>query len=68
MGLRSDLQDEITKKEISVAKLARLADIHPDTIYKFLDGKTEMTASNLDKLFALLRATVDHPSVKANVK
>jgi len=55
MGLRIDLQNEINKKEISVAKLARLADIHPDTIYKFLDGNTQMTAANLDKLFDVLR-------------
>jgi len=55
MGLREDLQDKINKKGISVAKLARLADIHPDTIYKFLDGNTEMTAANLDKLFEVLR-------------
>ena len=55
MGLREDLQDEINKKEISVAKLARLVDIHQDTIYKFLDGTSEMTAANLDKLFEVLR-------------
>ena len=55
MGLREDLQDEINKKEVSVAKLARLADIHQDTIYNFLRGNSEMTAENLDKLFLILR-------------
>jgi len=55
MGLREDLQKEIDKKEISVAKLARLADIHQDTIYNFLRGNSEMTAENLDKLFRILR-------------
>ena len=55
MGLREELKKEIDKKEISVAKLARLADVHQDTIYKFLDGNSEMTAANLDKLFDVLK-------------
>lgn len=55
MGLREDLQDEIGKRGISVARLARLSDIHQDTIYKFLDGSSEMTAANLDKLFERLK-------------
>ncbi len=55
MGLREDIQVLIDKKGISVAKLARVADIHQDTIYKFLDGNSEMTAANLDKLFEVLR-------------
>lgn len=55
MRLREDLQSKIDKKGISVAKLARIADIHQDTIYKFLDGTSEMTAANLDKLFEVLR-------------
>lgn len=56
MGLREDLQDEITKKKISVAKLARLSDIHQDTIYNFLKGRTQMTAENLDKLLKVLKS------------
>jgi len=55
MGLRKDLQSAIKKKKISVAKLARLADIHQATIYNFLNGNSEMTAENLDKLFGILK-------------
>jgi len=55
MGLREDIQVLIDKKGISVAKLARLTDIHQDTIYNFLKGNSEMTAENLDKLFEVLR-------------
>jgi predicted transcriptional regulator len=55
MGLREELQELIDKKSISVAKLARLSDIHQDTIYKFLRGESQMTADNLDKLFDLLK-------------
>jgi transcriptional regulator with XRE-family HTH domain len=56
MGLREELQASIKKKRISVAKLARLADINQDTIYNFLRGNSQMTAVNLDKLFEVLRA------------
>lgn len=56
MGLREDIQVLINKKDISVAKLARLSDIHQDTIYNFLRGNSQMTAENLDKLLEVLRA------------
>ena len=57
MGLREELQLAIKKKHISVAKLARFADINQDTIYNFLRGNSEMTAANLDKLFEVLNKT-----------
>jgi len=55
MGLRKELQSAIKKRHISIAKLARLSDIHQETIYNFLKGKSEMMAVNLDKLFEVLR-------------
>ena len=57
MGLREELRAAIKKQHISVAKLARRSDIHQDTIYNFLRGKSEMTAENLDKLFKVLVVT-----------
>jgi len=54
MGLRKDLQKKIDVLGISVAKLARLADLHQDTIYGFLNGDTQMTAANLDKIIKVL--------------
>ena len=56
MGLREDIQALLNKKKMSVAKLARLSDIHQDTIYKFLKGESQMTADNLDKVIAVLSA------------
>ncbi len=56
MGLREDIQVLIDKKGISVAKLARLSDVHQDTIYNFLRGDSQMTAENLDKLLEVLKA------------
>ncbi len=55
MKLRNKLKMTIKGKKIPIAKLARLANIHQDTIYKFLSGKTEMTAANLDRLFDILK-------------
>jgi len=54
MSLRENIQRLINEKGISVAKLSRLADIHQDTLYNFLNGSTEMTAANLDKVFEVL--------------
>ncbi len=54
MALKDDLKRLIDKRGASITKLARLAGIHPDTISKFLNGETEMTAANLDKLFVIL--------------
>jgi transcriptional regulator with XRE-family HTH domain len=56
MGLREDIQTLIKKKGISIAKLARISDVHQDTIYNFLRGNSQMTAENLDKLLEVLRA------------
>ena len=62
MGLREDLQVLINKNKISVAKLARLADIHQDTIYNFLRGASQMTAENLDKLHETLKTNEVNPN------
>ena len=55
MGLRNEIKFALESKKISVAKLARLTDIHQDTIYNFLNGKSQMTAENIDKLLEVLR-------------
>lgn len=54
MNFRTELQKLIVKKQISIAKLARRADIHQSTIYNYLKGESEMTAGKLEKLFNLL--------------
>ncbi len=56
MGLRENIKFALEKKDISVAKLARLTDIHQDTIYNFLNGKSQMTADNLDKILKALKS------------
>ncbi len=55
MSLKEEIKALIGKKKISIAQLARTADVHQDTIYNFLNGNTEMTAANLDKLFEVLK-------------
>jgi len=54
MKFRDELQKRIIEKGISIAQLARKADIHQSTIYNFLKGETQMTAAKLEKLFDIL--------------
>lgn len=56
MGLREDIQTLLDNNKMSVAKLARVTDIHQDTIYKFLRGESQMTADKLDKIIAVLKS------------
>lgn len=51
---RQELKDKITAKGVSIAKLARLADIHQDSIYNYLRGKSSLTVDNYEKLIKLL--------------
>jgi predicted transcriptional regulator len=56
MSLRKQLQRLVDEKGVSIAKLGRIADVHDETIFNFLKGKSEMTAENLDKCFKVLRS------------
>jgi len=42
------------QKDISIAKLARDADLNYGTVFYFLNGKKDMRSLNLCKLFNLL--------------
>ena len=54
MNKREQLQSLITKKAVSVAKLARLADIHQQTIYNYLSSKSSISVDNYEKLENIL--------------
>ena len=54
IDFRKKLDELMKKKEINIAKLARRADLSYGTVYYFLKGKSEMTATNLAKLFNIL--------------
>jgi len=52
--LRLKLVELIEKKDISIAKLARLADMCYPTLYNYLNGNSNMRSDNLEKLFNIL--------------
>jgi len=47
------------RKKVSIAKLSRVANIHPDTIYKYLREESEMSAANLEKVLNTLNTMED---------
>ena len=55
IDFRKKLKEMMAKKNnISIALLARKANLSYGTVYYFLRGKSEMTATNLAKLFNIL--------------
>jgi transcriptional regulator with XRE-family HTH domain len=54
MNFRKELKRKLKKKNLSISKLSRLADINHNTIYTYLQGKTSISADNLEKLFKVL--------------
>ena len=52
--LIDELKAKIAAKNVSVAKLARLADIHQQTIYNYLRGKSSLSTDNYEKLIRTL--------------
>lgn len=54
IDFREKLKEMMKKKNISISKLQREADLSYGTVYNFLKGKSEITADNLAKLFNIL--------------
>ncbi len=56
IDFRKKLEEVMMKKNnISIALLARKANLSYGTVYYFLKGRSQMTATNLAKLFNILR-------------
>jgi predicted transcriptional regulator len=54
MHFRKELKKKLKEKNLSISKLSRLADINHNTIYTYLQGKTSISADNLEKIFKVL--------------
>jgi predicted transcriptional regulator len=54
MDFRAEIKKLMQQKKISIAKLARDADLNYCTVYYFLKGKSQMRTANLEKLFDIL--------------
>ncbi len=53
-NFRKQISDLLNKKGMSIARLSRLADLSPGTVYNFLDGKSEVGSANLTKMLNVL--------------
>ena len=51
---RQELRDLIAAKGVSISKLSRQVDIHPDTINNFIKGKSEIGVDKYEKLIEFL--------------
>ena len=54
-NFRQQIRALLKNKKVSIAKLARDADLNQATVYNYLAGRSEMTAANLEKLFNMLQ-------------
>ena len=54
MNFRAQVKKEMKDKKVSIAKLARDADLNYGTVFYFLKGTSQMRTSNLEKLFDVL--------------
>lgn len=54
MDFKRNIKRLMKQKKITMAKLAREADLNYGTVYYFLKGESQMKTSNLEKLFGIL--------------
>jgi len=59
VNFRIQIRILMERKKINTSKLSRIVDIHPDTIYKYLRGESEMSAANLEKVLNTLNEMED---------
>lgn len=56
VNFRQIIYELLAKKNISIAKLARKADLNHCTVYNYMNGQSEMTAANLENLLNTLES------------
>lgn len=54
INFRAIVNETIANKDISIARIARLTDLNHCTVYNFLNGRSEMTSGNLERLLNTL--------------
>jgi len=59
IDFRAQIKKLMERKKISTAKLSRIVDLHPDTIYRYLRGESEITAANLEAIISTLESIED---------
>ena len=56
IDFRIQIRTLLVRKNISIAKLSRMTDLNSATVYRYLQGLSEITAANLTKLFNVLNS------------
>lgn len=56
MDFKGKIKKLMKQKKITIAKLAREADLNYGTVFYFLKGESQMRTSNLEKLFKVLNS------------
>lgn len=56
VSFRKKILKAIEKKGTTIAKLSRLADVNTSAVYNYLNGKADMTGTNIEKLMTVLNA------------
>jgi len=59
VNFKIEIRKLMERKKVSISKLSRIADIHQDTIYKYLREESEMSAANLEKVLNTLNSIED---------
>ena len=54
IDFRGLIKREMKKQKINTPELARRVGLNSQTLYNYLAGKTEMKATNLEKVFEVL--------------
>ena len=54
IDFRELIKREMKKQKINIPEMARRIGLNAQTIYNYLAGKTEMKATNLEKIFEKL--------------
>jgi len=61
--LRTIIADAIRTQGLTIPQVAFMIDMNKSTLYNYLKGRSEMTSSNLAKLFEVLDLTVSQSPV-----
>jgi len=64
IDFKQRLRNLLEQKGVSIAKIARVVDVHQDTIYNYLADKTDMSAGTLEKITRALHKMEDDKPTK----
>ena len=58
MDFREKIKSRLATRKMKVPELSRLVEMNQQNIYKYLSGKCEMTAANLERIFDVLKIKI----------